>query len=111
MPFALESRWGRIVASCRISKTSARGVRMRMLFLLGWLLSAAIAVAQAQKSIDVVAFVSVDAPVFVLNHVRIIDGTGAVAKADQSIVIAHGKCQSIGPAASADVTRADQTPD
>src|SRR5256886_10241786 len=108
MPFALESRWGRIVASCRISKTSARGVRMRMLFLLGWLLGAAIAVAQAQKSIDVVAFVSVDAPVFVLNHVRIIDGTGAAAKEDQAIVIANGKIQSIGPAASAQVPQGAQ---
>jgi hypothetical protein len=60
---------------------------MRLLFLFGSLLCAAIAVAQAQKSIDVAAFVSVDTPVFALNHVRVIDGTGAAAKEDQAIVI------------------------
>jgi Amidohydrolase family len=76
---------------------------MRLLFLLGSLLSAAIAVAQTQKSGAVAAFVSVDAPVFVLNHVRVIDGTGAAAKEDQTIVIANGKIQSIGPAASAQI--------
>lgn len=78
---------------------------MRLLFLLGSLLSAAIAVAQTQKSKDVADFVSVDAPVFVLNHVRVIDGTGAAAKEDQAIVIANGKIQSIGPAASAQIPR------
>jgi len=78
---------------------------MRLLFLLGSLLSAAIAVAQTQKSGDVAAFVSVDAPVFVLNHVRVIDGTGALAKEDQTIVIANGKIRSIGLAASAQIPR------
>ena len=81
---------------------------MRMLFLLGWLLSAVSAVAQSQKSIDVAAFVSVEAPLFVLNHVRIIDGTSAAAKEDQAIVIANGKIQSIGPAASAQIPQGAQ---
>ena len=78
---------------------------MRLLFLLGSLLIAAIAVAQTQKSRDVAAFIGVDLPVFVLNHVRVIDGTGAAAKEDQAIVIANGKIQSIGPAASAQIPR------
>ena len=76
---------------------------MRLLFLLGLLLSAGIAVAQSEKPRDVAGFVSVDAPVFVLNHVRVIDGTGAAAKEDQTIVIANGKIQSISPAASAQI--------
>ena len=62
---------------------------MRLLFLPMFLLSAAMAVAQTQKSSDVAAFVSIDAPVFVLNHVRVIDGTGAAAKEDQAVVIAR----------------------
>jgi imidazolonepropionase-like amidohydrolase len=46
-------------------------------------------------------FVSVDAPSVALTHVRVIDGTGAAAVADQTIVISEGKIQSIGPASNA----------
>jgi amidohydrolase family protein len=76
---------------------------MRLLFLLGSLVIAAVAGAQTQKASDVAAFVTVDTPIFVLNHVRVIDGTGSAAKEDQAIVIANGKIQSIGPAASAQI--------
>ena len=74
---------------------------MRFQFLFGSLFLAAIAAAQTQRPNDVAPFVSLDAPVFVLNHVRIIDGTGRAATEDQAIVVANGKIQSIGPAASA----------
>jgi hypothetical protein len=63
---------------------------MRLLFLFGSLAIAAIAVAQTQKSSDVVPFITVDISVFVLNHVRVIDGTGAAVKEDQAIVVANG---------------------
>lgn len=56
--------------------------------------------AAAQISRDVAPFVSVNAPAIVLNHVRVIDGTGAAPKDDQAVVIAHGKIESMGPAAS-----------
>jgi imidazolonepropionase-like amidohydrolase len=46
-------------------------------------------------------FVSVDAPSVALTHVRVIDGTGAAAVADQTIVISEGKIESIGPASNA----------
>jgi len=81
---------------------------MRLLFLFVSLLTSAIAVAQTQKSPDVAPFVSVDAPIFVLNHVRVVDGTGAAAKEDQAILIANGKIQSIGPAASVQVPQGAQ---
>jgi hypothetical protein len=81
---------------------------MRLLFLLASLLSAAIAIAQAKKASDVAGFVTVDAPVFILNHVRVIDGTGAAAKEDQAIVIANGRIQSIGPAVSAQIPQGAQ---
>ncbi|MGH9466138.1 MAG: amidohydrolase family protein [Terriglobales bacterium] len=48
-------------------------------------------------------FVSVKAPVIALEHVRVIDGTGAPAVADQTVVIENGNILSIGPAASASV--------
>ncbi len=76
---------------------------MRFLTLFGLLLVATAAIAQTQKAPDVVEFVSVDAPVVVLNHVRVIDGTGAAAKEDQSVVIAGGKIISIGPFGSAKI--------
>jgi imidazolonepropionase-like amidohydrolase len=76
---------------------------MRLLFLLASLLVAAITVAQTQKASGVADFVSVDTPVFVLNHVRVIDGTGAPAKEDQAIVIANGKIRFIGPDESAEI--------
>jgi cytosine/adenosine deaminase-related metal-dependent hydrolase len=58
-------------------------------------------ILQAQLAPDVAPFVSVNSPVVVLNHVRVIDGTGAAPKEDQTVVIAHGKIDSIGPAGSA----------
>ncbi|HKV76959.1 MAG TPA: amidohydrolase family protein [Candidatus Sulfotelmatobacter sp.] len=56
--------------------------------------------AQTQSSPDVAPFVSINSPVFVLNHVRVVDGTGTMANEDQAVVIASGKILSIGPAAS-----------
>ncbi len=76
---------------------------MRLLLLIGSFLIGAIALAQTQKSSEVATYVTVDSPVFALKHVRIIDGTGAAAKEDQTVVIANGKIQSIGPAASAQI--------
>ena len=73
-------------------------MRRLVLFVL---LCTSLAVAQAQNSNGVAPFVTVSAPVFVVNHVRIIDGTGATPREDQTIVIANGKIQSIGPAATA----------
>jgi hypothetical protein len=67
------------------------------------LLCTSFAVAQAQNSSGVAPFVTVSAPVFVVNHVRIIDGTGAAPQEDRAIVIANGKIQSIGPAATVQV--------
>jgi imidazolonepropionase-like amidohydrolase len=81
---------------------------MRLLFLFESLLVAATSVAQTQKASDVADFVSVDTPVFVLNHVRVIDGTGAPAKEDQAIVVANGEIESIGPAASVQIPQGAQ---
>ena len=67
------------------------------------LLCTSLAIAQAQNPNGIAPFVTVSAPVFVVNHVRIIDGTGAAPREDQTIVIANGKIQSIGPAATVQV--------
>ena len=84
---------------------------MRFVLLIGTLLVATVAVAQTPKAPDVAEVVSVDAPVFVLNHVRVIDGTGAAAKEDQAVVVANGKIKSIGPAASVQAPQGAQQMD
>ncbi len=48
---------------------------------------------------EVREFVRVDAPVVALTHVRVIDGTGAPALEDQTIVIEQGRIKALGSAA------------
>jgi imidazolonepropionase-like amidohydrolase len=48
-------------------------------------------------------FVSVDAPVVALTHVRLIDGTGAAPREDQTIVIDGARIAAVGPSASTTV--------
>lgn len=57
----------------------------------------AISFAQAQQQSNK-DFIRVQSPVIVLEHIRVIDGTGAPAQADQTIVIASGKITAIGKA-------------
>jgi imidazolonepropionase-like amidohydrolase len=59
-------------------------------------------VAQAPMS-ESRQFIRAEAPVVALAHVRLIDGTGAAALDDQTIVISDGKIQSIGPGATANL--------
>jgi imidazolonepropionase-like amidohydrolase len=55
----------------------------------------AVAVAQT-LSPEVKKFVKVDAPMVALTHVRVIDGTGAAPREDQTVIISEGKIQSVG---------------
>ncbi|MDQ3520416.1 MAG: amidohydrolase family protein [Gemmatimonadota bacterium] len=45
-------------------------------------------------------FVSIEAPVVALTRVRVIDGTGAPAAAEQTIVMANGKITAVGKTGS-----------
>jgi imidazolonepropionase-like amidohydrolase len=56
-------------------------------------------------------FVKVDAPVVVLAHVRVIDGTGAAAREDQTIVLSKGKIESVGEASASNVPKDAQVLD
>jgi imidazolonepropionase-like amidohydrolase len=56
-------------------------------------------------------FVKVDAPVVVLTHVRVIDGTGAAAREDQTIILRKGKIESVGDASAANVPQDAQVLD
>ena len=48
----------------------------------------------------VMAFVKEDAPTIALTHVRVVDGTGVAARADQTLVITNGKISAMGDAAT-----------
>src|SRR5215813_8703703 len=48
-------------------------------------------------------FIRTDAPLVALTNVRVIDGTGAALREDQTIIISAGKIQAIAPSASANV--------
>jgi imidazolonepropionase-like amidohydrolase len=78
---------------------------MRTAFLLSvcsLILAALPSTAQQASSLspEVRQFVKVDAPVIALTHVKVIDGTGAPARADQTVVIAGDKIQALGSAAT-----------
>jgi cytosine/adenosine deaminase-related metal-dependent hydrolase len=54
---------------------------------------------QPQFSDTVRGFIKVDAPVVALTNVRVIDGTGAPARAGQTIIIKGGRIAEVGDAA------------
>src|SRR5438093_7774600 len=83
---------------------------MRKLLLLGLLVCCSFAVAQ-NLSPEVKEFVKVDAPIVVLQHVRVIDGTGAPAREDQTVLVSNGKVESVANAASASVPKGSQVLD
>lgn len=58
--------------------------------------------AQTPPSLSpaVKAFVTVDAPVFALTHVRVIDGTGAAPRENQTVLVSGGKIQAVGDSSS-----------
>ena len=56
-------------------------------------------------------YIRTEAPVIALTHVRVIDGTGAAAKDDQTIVVKDGKIQSVESSPSAKVPGNAQTMD
>lgn len=83
-------------------KDQNRAMKPAMVALLS-LLPTALAAAPLTLAPDVRRFVSVDRPVVALRHVRVIDGTGAPPREDQTLVIADGKIRAIGSAASTPV--------
>jgi imidazolonepropionase-like amidohydrolase len=59
----------------------------------------------------VAPFVSVNAPRVALTHVAIVDGTGAPARSDQTVILDGARIASIGPSASTPVPAGAQVLD
>ena len=71
---------------------------MKFLFCL---LAAGVVLGQQNRFTPGTAgFITVNAPVVALQHVRVIDGTGTPPREDQTVVISNGKIAAVGPAAS-----------
>jgi len=56
-------------------------------------------------------FIRTEAPVIALTHVRVIDGTGAAPKEDQTIILRGGKIESVEPSAASKIPADAQTLD
>ncbi len=69
---------------------------------------AGLALAQT-LSPEVKPFVKIDSPVVALTHVRVIDGTGALAREDQTIILSRDKIESISDSASATISQNKDT--
>jgi imidazolonepropionase-like amidohydrolase len=63
-------------------------------------LIAAAALAQGRFMPGAQPFITVNAPVIALQHVRVIDGLGAAPVDNQTVILDHGKIAAVGPAAS-----------
>src|SRR4029077_20611832 len=84
---------------------------MRKLFLSVLLMQMCdIAVGQT-LSPSVQAFVKVNAPLVALTHVRVIDGTGAAAREDQTVILSKAKIESVGDASTVNVPKDAQVLD
>ena len=67
---------------------------------LGLVLSVTVVAQRPQFSDAVRGFITVDAPVVALTNVRVIDGTGAPAKPNQTLILRDGNIAEIGNASS-----------
>ena len=77
-------------------------MRIRPASLAALFLLTSRAVAQAPAD-QVRQFISVDAPVIALTNARVIDGTGAAARAGQTVVIERGIIRAVGDASQISV--------
>src|ERR1700686_5526099 len=76
--------------------------------LCGMLLLGCLAVEMAAQEKSALSpltksFIIVDSPIVALEHVRVIDGSGAAAVADQTMLIENGIIREIGPTATVSV--------
>jgi imidazolonepropionase-like amidohydrolase len=83
---------------------------MRRSFVLFLFTCCSLASAQ-NFSPEVREYIKTDAPMIALKHVRVIDGTGAAAREDQTIVLSKGKIESVSDASTANVPKDAQVLD
>lgn len=87
----------------RLFVTGIVAAGFALLLLALWAATGAQARSGEQLSPEVKKYVRVSAPTVALEHVRVIDGSGAVPVEDQTVTMVGGKIESVGPASSANV--------
>lgn len=88
-----------------------RGSIGRLALALGVVSAAVVGRAQAPNANARANFVKIDAPLVVLVHARVVDGTGAPGRENQTIVIRDGKIAAVGDAAAVTLPAAATTID
>lgn len=84
---------------------------MRVLILAAFVSTTALEAQRPTLAQGVRQFVSIDTSVVALTHVRVIDGTGAPARGDQTLLIRDGRIAAIGAAATVQVPNGAQVLD
>jgi imidazolonepropionase-like amidohydrolase len=79
---------------------------LALVFLCGWLKC-----FPQQFTADVAAYIKINTSTFAITHVKLIDGTGKVAKPDQTIIVSGGKIQQVGNAGKVKLPDGIQTID
>jgi imidazolonepropionase-like amidohydrolase len=89
--------------------------RRRALPIIVWaltlILTGELLAAQAVLTPGVAAFVTVRAPIVALEHARVIDGSGAAAREDQTVLIVDGRIARVGPSRQVRAPRGAQQVD
>ena len=90
---------------CRVRSADSRARRLaRAWFVLALAALGGARPSQAQRAESIAPgvrnYVAVDAPVIALTHVKLIDGTGAPAREDQTVVIENGRIAAVGDASA-----------
>jgi len=83
----------------------------RLLVIIVLLCTTISAQQRSTLSQAVRAYVSVDAPLIALTHARVIDGTGAAPREDQTLILNNGVIMTMGSSASTGVPAGAQTID
>jgi enamidase len=81
------------------------------LALVGMLAPVAARCQRPTLAAGVRAYVAVDTPIVALTHARVIDGTGAPARADQTLILRDGVIAAMGDAASVPIPATAQVLD
>lgn len=95
------------VKSCPV----VREQLMSKVFVAGFIVACCATIGAQTLHPEVRPFVKVDSSVVALTHVRVVDGTGAAAREDQTVVISNGKIESVSGAGSATVPKDAQVLD
>ena len=84
---------------------------MRRLLTFTLLAMSASSITGQTASSPLKPFIKIDAPVVALTHVRVIDGTGAPAREDQTVILSKGKIDSVSEASAANLPQDAQVLD